>query len=503
MTQTVTPSVRIAPQPGPQWEACCSTADILIYGGQAGGGKSWLLVAEPTRRTNNPGFRGVIFRRTYKQITGQGGLWDEACGLYPSLGATMREGAMEAEFPSGAKIQFCHLQHEKDKYQHQGLQYAFIGFDELTHFTKSQFFYLLSRNRSICGIKPYIRATCNPDAGSWVAEFIDWWIGPDGTADPERAGKIRYFVQDGDRLVWADSKEELIEQFPDFAPEEILSVTFIPARLDDNPALLKKDLSYKAKLKALPKVERDRLLGGNWRITEGSIIDPDWTRYYSIADGKLRFAFSGLIFEVPVASCKRIATIDTAGTSKERAAVQRGDPPSWSVCAVWDTLPTFTTIGNGNKVILTEFMFLRHVWRDQVEWDKLKTAVPEVLQSWNVQQTYIENAHFGQPLRNEIRGFGLACDLVGPVLPGMADGSEGAKLERAIASTMLTKYELGKILVPLDEPPWVAPFLRELTTWTGLPKQPADQIDVASYAAYVTKRSVSRIGGSPIGRKTA
>src|SRR5690606_25652328 len=92
-------------------------------------------------------------------------------------------------FPSGALIKFSHLEHEQDIYNHQGGQYCLIIFDELTHFTRKQFIYLLSRNRSTCGVRPYVRATCNPDPESFVAELIEWWIDgeeklPNGEKNP-------------------------------------------------------------------------------------------------------------------------------------------------------------------------------------------------------------------------------------------------------------------------------------------------------------------------------
>lgn len=140
-----------------------------------------------------------------------------------------------------------------------------IGFDELTHFTRYQFFYMMSRNRSDADIKPYIRATCNPDADSWVADFIAWWINPDtGYPIPERSGKIRYLVRINDELIWADARKDLIDRGID--ADEIKSVTFIASTLQDNQILMKRDPGYLANLKALPLVERERLLYGNWKI---------------------------------------------------------------------------------------------------------------------------------------------------------------------------------------------------------------------------------------------
>jgi phage uncharacterized protein (putative large terminase), C-terminal domain len=256
--------IEIKPQAGAQEKFLSTSADIAIYGGAAGGGKSWGLLLEPLRHCHNPKFSAVIFRRTSPQIRNPGALWDESQNLYTLLGAHSRESALEWEFKSGATLKFAHMEYEKTRLDWQGSQIAFIGFDELTHFTKLQFMYMMSRNRSMCGVKPYIRATTNPDSDSWVAEFISWWIDQEtGYSIPERSGVIRWFVRNGENIVWGDSKEELIEQFPD---EEPKSVTFIAASVYDNKILLEKDPGYLSNLKALPRVERERLLGGNWKI---------------------------------------------------------------------------------------------------------------------------------------------------------------------------------------------------------------------------------------------
>jgi len=92
----------------------------------------------------------------------------------------------------------------------------FIGFDELTHFTKKQFFYLLSRNRSTCGVRPYIRATCNPDPDSWVKELIEWRVDPEtGYIIKERDGVIRYFTVDNSNIVRGDTREEVVKKLDD------------------------------------------------------------------------------------------------------------------------------------------------------------------------------------------------------------------------------------------------------------------------------------------------
>jgi predicted phage terminase large subunit-like protein len=276
----------IKPQPGPQEIFLSSPADIILYGGSAGSGKSWSLLYEPLRHIHVKGFTSTIFRRTYPQIKNEGGLWDtsqEIYPYYPNGPGVQREADLSWHFPfSGNTIKFAHLEHEKSKHNYQGSQICYIGFDELCHFSEGQFFYLLSRNRSTCGVRPYVRATCNPDPDSWVADFIAWWIDQEtGYPIPERSGVIRYFVRHLDTIYWADSEDELQDIVSGMIPEGDFhpqSFTFISASLDDNPALTSKDPGYRGRLMALPLVERERLLGGNWKIefTAGTMFRTEW-----------------------------------------------------------------------------------------------------------------------------------------------------------------------------------------------------------------------------------
>ena len=163
------PRTTISAQPGPQTAFLQTAADICIYGGAAGGGKTVGLILEPLRHVGRvPGFTAVFFRRTTPQITNPGGLWDESQNFYPRLGGTPHLRAQEWRWPRGGKIKFSHLQLGTTVHDWQGAQITLICFDELTHFTAHQFFYMVSRNRSTCGVRPYIRATCNrmPTVGS-------------------------------------------------------------------------------------------------------------------------------------------------------------------------------------------------------------------------------------------------------------------------------------------------------------------------------------------------
>lgn len=269
----------LRPQPK-QERFLASSADVTIYGGSAGGGKTWALLMEPLRHIKNKRFGAVVFRRTFPEITREGGMWDEAMAIYPLAGSRTNRNDMSFRFPSGAKISFAAMQFEDDKEGWKSAQIPLIEFDQLETFTAGQFFYMFSRNRSTCGVRPYIRATVNPEPG-WLADFLSWWIAEDGYADLTRAGVLRWMVRQGnDTIEWFDSQEEAVAAHPDIPAK---SVTFIPATVYDNQELLKRDPGYIANLKALTLVDRERLLGdvargGNWKIkpSAGKVFNRSW-----------------------------------------------------------------------------------------------------------------------------------------------------------------------------------------------------------------------------------
>jgi len=133
---TLFSSTTISGQPGPQTEFLRTPADICVYGGAAGGGKTVGLILEPLRHVSRvANFRAVFFRRTMPQITNPGALWDESRNFYPRLGGTPQVGVRAWRWPCGGTIKFAHLQFETTVYDWQGAQIALICFDELTHFT--------------------------------------------------------------------------------------------------------------------------------------------------------------------------------------------------------------------------------------------------------------------------------------------------------------------------------------------------------------------------------
>lgn len=427
----------ITPQPGPQTEFLSCDADIVFYGGSAGGGKTFALLMEPLYDYDNPDFGAVIFRRTTKQVRNEGGLWDTAQSLYQGLGATFHHGDLVATFPTGARVTFAHMEHEKNRFDWQGAQIPLIEFDELTHFTWRQFVYMLSRNRSACGAKSRIRGSCNPDPDSWVRRFIDWWIGPDGYVMPERSGVVRYFVIEGEDVIWADTREELIERDPQSLPK---SFTFIRSSLEDNQILMEKDPSYLASLKSLPRVEREQLLGGNWNIR------PSAGMYFRRSD-----------FEIVDAAPKAKKTVrawDLAGTKKTDK-----NNPDW-------------TVGVKMSEGVDGYYYIEHVSRFQDSPAKVDAAIKNLASSdggltrirlpQDPGQAGKAQAHH---LTKMLAGYNVTA------LPVTGD-----KVTRA--KPLASQVEAGN--VKLVRGPWNEDFLKELEAFPEGSND--DQVDAAADA---------------------
>lgn len=274
-------SLDIKPNPGSQELFLKLLVYFLIYGGARGGGKTWALLLEALYHIHNPGFTAVIFRRTYPQILAAGGLWDTSCELYPLVGGKPNKSSLKWTFPSGATVSFRHLFKEEDKYNWQGSSVCYLGFDEVTQFTYTQFMFLVSCNRSMCGIDPFIRATCNPDSTSWVRNLLDPYLLEDGYSNPLMSGVVKSLQIDDGNFYFPDVDCE--QNVHNSQRSRLMTFSYISADVWDNPALLQNSPNYLLALESLPKVQRERFLGkrgygGNWNIkpTGGKIFSSDW-----------------------------------------------------------------------------------------------------------------------------------------------------------------------------------------------------------------------------------
>ena len=223
---------------GPQEDFLAAGETDVLYGGAAGGGKSYAMLIDPLRYAHRAAHRGLILRRSMPELRE---IIDKSRELYPKAfpGCKYKEVEKLWNFPSGAKIEFGFLERDADVYRYQGQAYSWIGFDEITHLpTEFAWNYLASRLRTTDSeIEPYMRCTANPGGAgaNWV--------------------KKRYI----DPAVPRDS----------FRGADGLTRKFIPARLQDNPYLAE-DGRYEQMLNALPPTQRQQLLDGNWDVAEGA-----------------------------------------------------------------------------------------------------------------------------------------------------------------------------------------------------------------------------------------
>lgn len=275
---------KVIAQKGGQENILKSNADIIIGGGSRGGGKTGALLLEGLKDYNNKDFRAIIFRREVDDLSD---IIDQSSRWYSDFGTYNRSKAdMTWNFNSGSILKFNYYSdpYEDFKIRMQGKQYAYIGVDEITHMEYNKFKYLITINRNAYRIKNRFIGTCNPDPDSWVAKFIDWWIGEDGLPIKERDGVVRYCFMDGDEvqdIYWGDTKEEVYEQCRDIidkywldsysiygSPADLFvkSVTFIEAKLADNIQLLRSDPTYLANLAGQSEEQRARDLEGNWHF---------------------------------------------------------------------------------------------------------------------------------------------------------------------------------------------------------------------------------------------
>ena len=245
---------------------------------------SFSLLLEGLKDYDNKNFRSVILRKEVDDLTD---LIDTSNGIYGDFGTYNRSKAdMTWNFHSGGALKFNYYSDsfEDFKIRYQGKQYAYIGIDEITHIEYPKFKYLITNNRNAFDIRNRFWGTCNPDPDSWVAKFIDWWIGEDGLPIPERNGVVRYCFMDGDEvndIYWGDTKEEVYEQCKSIidkywldsyaqygSPADLFvkSVTFIEAKLADNIQLLRSDPTYLANLAGQSEEQRARDLEGNWKF---------------------------------------------------------------------------------------------------------------------------------------------------------------------------------------------------------------------------------------------
>lgn len=429
------------PHRGPQQLFHASPAYELLYGGAAGGGKSDSLLMEALRWAHVPGYAAVILRRTYPQLAQAGGLIPRSREVLHGR-ASWNEERKTWTFPSGATLQFGHMQYENDKYNYQGAAFAYIAFDELTQFSEDQYLYLFSRARTTIQqadgqpLPVRIRATTNPGGAGheWVRQRWGAWLGEPSAAV---SGEIRcYVLADG-----ADRETTLDD-------EQGLSRQFIAASVVDNPTLLRNDPGYIQRLEAMPLIERERLLRGNWAIMPaGNVFRREWFNLIEQAPKGLRWA----------------RYWDLAASTKTSA--------DYTASVAAALAPDGT-------------LYLRDVIRGRWEWPDQERIM--------VQTMLAEGADTLQGIEKALHGIAAVQALLRrPELAGMSIRGidvDGDKLARALP--LSARAEQGKVALVRGE--WSMAFIDELCAFSGDGATHDDQVDAASGALQMLAAGRSR-----------
>ena len=270
---------KFIPNPGPQYDALHSKADIMLFGGSAGSGKSALLCGTAITQHR----RSLILRRKYSDLSA---LTEELVKVNGT-----KEGFVGSPHPKlttadGRLIEFGACQHPGDEESFQGRAHDLKCFDEVTQFLESQVRYIIGWTRPGPGVPSDQRCrvifASNPPTsatGEWIIGFFRPWLDP-AYDKPAKPGELRWCVTDPDgRDMWVDGPDPV--QFPGRKePSLPKSRTFIPGKLTDNPYL--KNSGYAATLDSLPEPLRSALRDGNFMLARKDdarqVIPSEWVK---------------------------------------------------------------------------------------------------------------------------------------------------------------------------------------------------------------------------------
>lgn len=260
--------------PGPQTNALHSQADILLYGGQAGGGKTALEVGAFFEGQHS----GLILRREAVQLDGLIQFCKEIGEPHHGKFVGGNENVFKRN--DGGRLKFAGLNQPDDWRKHAGNAKDYIAFDEAGEFLKEQIFSLIGWLRSTrTGQRCRVILGSNPPRGGdglWMIEEFAPWLDP-LFSNPAAPGELRWAIVVANKTEWVEGPGFYKREGDEY---EALSRTFIPASLDDNPYL--KDTGYRAKLQSLPEPLRSQLLKGDFlagrQDDEWQVIPSAWVR---------------------------------------------------------------------------------------------------------------------------------------------------------------------------------------------------------------------------------
>jgi predicted phage terminase large subunit-like protein len=256
-----------------------NTTDVLLIGGGAGGGKTFLSLVKALKYVQTPHAKVLIMRLTYPLLKATGGIVEESHHIYPHFGAQWKVQPLEWVFPNGSTIKFVAM--PKERKDVQGWQPTHVLLDEGAEWVMEDVLAVNERVRSARyneskGGKMSMIITCNPDRHSWLYNWVEWCLDrTTGVPVPGTENIVRWFVNLSGKIYWGSSPEDLYEKYgkgktmgKDFIPK---SFRFIPMTVYDNPILLKNNPGYLANLLGGTRVSQLRYLLGSWTaVVEGT-----------------------------------------------------------------------------------------------------------------------------------------------------------------------------------------------------------------------------------------
>ena len=253
-------------------------------------GKTYMSLMRFLRWTHLADFNGYVFRTNATDLKKQGGAFWTAVKMFQEYDkrVTYTQQPMVIKFPSGATISFTGMDDEAGRKAIHGIEISAAMLDEATHFLEEDIWWIISRLRTNAPMSPNIWLTCNPDDASCIFDWIhEYYLYPKGTIvddelvegrpNAETNGDERFYLRVGNDLKWANTFEELFNQYKSKFPKDPItgestckprSFRFIGSTCFDNPEMLKKNPDYVSSLASQPRVTMERLLLGSWFAKE-------------------------------------------------------------------------------------------------------------------------------------------------------------------------------------------------------------------------------------------
>lgn len=329
----------------------------ILFGGAAGGGKSVSLLAAALQYVSVPDYAALLLRRTFADLWLPDALIPLSHQWLSSTDAKWDGQKNQWTFPSGATLTFGYLDTEIDKYRYQGAAFQFIGFDELTQFTETQYLYLFSRCRRKEGLNVPIRVRAASNPGGTGHEWVK-------------------------------------KRFIDKKTSHAVGRAFILSRLEDNPHL--DQSAYDTSLRELDPITRAQLRHGDWDIVANGVFKKSWFRRYR-TEGDFHRLINGTNDKlVKISDCTRLLVVDVAGTEK----LKPGSDPDYTVIQVWDLTPDYDLV-------------LVDQWRDRRETPEVEDEIVRQSRAHEC-PAYVEEAGMGLGVIQTVRRRGVAVRSLKP-----------------------------------------------------------------------------------------